>query len=130
MLTNIAVFSYTIAALAFLALFVLLLTSWRGRMHGMALTVACLLTAFWAASIAFQAVLGNPLSLLTDILEILRNAGWSVFILMLLGSFPQTKTFSPFKLKPYVFAILAFYLLLLLATVYTYWLPESPDGAI
>lgn len=130
MLTNIAVFSYAIAALAFLALFVLLLTSWRGRMHGMALTVACLLTALWAGTIAFQAALGNPLSLLTAILEILRNAGWSVFILMLLGYFPQTKTFSPFKLKPYVVAIVTFYLLLLLATVYTYWLPESPHGAI
>lgn len=130
MLTNIAVFSYAIAALAFLALFVLLLTSWRGRMHGMALTVACLLTALWAATIAFQAALGNPLSLLTDILEILRNAGWSVFILMLLGYFPQTKTFSPFKLKPYVVAIVTFYLLLLLATVYTYWLPEFPHGTI
>jgi putative PEP-CTERM system histidine kinase len=130
MLTNIAVFSYAIAALTFLALFALLLTSWRGRMHGMALTVACLLTALWAATIAFQAALGNPLSLLTDILEILRNAGWSVFILMLLGYFPQTKTFSPFKPKPYVVAIVTFYLLLLLATVYTYWLPEFPHGQI
>jgi putative PEP-CTERM system histidine kinase len=130
MLTNIAVFSYAIAALAFLALFVLLLTSWRGRMHGMALTVACLLTALWAATIAIQAALGNPFSLLTDILEILRNAGWSVSILMLLGYFPETKTFFPFKLKPYVAAIVTFYLLLLLATVYTYWLPEFPDGAI
>lgn len=130
MLTNIAVFSYAMAALAFLALFVLLLTSWRGRMHGMALTVACLLTALWAGTIAFQAALGNSLSLLTDILEILRNAGWSIFILMLLGHFPQTNTYSPFKLKPYVVAIVTFYLLLLLATVYNYWLPESPHGAI
>lgn len=130
MLTNIVVFSYAIAALAFLALFVLLLTSWRGRMHGMALTIASLLTALWAATIAFQAALGNPLSLLTDILEILRNTGWSVFILMLLGYFPQTRTFSPFKLNPYVVAIVTFYLLLLLTTVYTYWLREFPHVAI
>jgi putative PEP-CTERM system histidine kinase len=130
MLTNIAVFSYAIAALAFLVLFVLLLTSWRGRMHGMALTVACLLTALWAASIAFQAALGNPLLLLTDVLEILRNAGWSFFILMLLGYFPQTKTFSSFKLKPYLVVIVAFYLLLLVATVYIYWLPEISHGEI
>lgn len=130
MLSSIAVFSYAIAAVAFLALFVLLLTSWRGRMHGMALTVACLLTALWAATIAFQAAVGNPPSLLTDSLEILRNAAWSVFVLMLLGYFPQTKTFSPFKFKPYVVTILTFYLLFLLATIYSYWRQESPHGTI
>ena len=130
MLTNIAAYSYAMAASAFLVLFLLLLTSWRGRMHGMALTIACLLTALWAAAIAFQAALGNPLSLLTDILEVLRNAGWSIFILMLLGYFPQTKAFSPFKLKPYVAAIVTFYLALLLATVINYWLIEIPHGAI
>jgi len=130
MLMNIAVFSYAIAAVAFLALFVLLLTSWRGRMHGMALTIACFLTALWAASIAFQAGLGNPLSLLTDILEILRNAGWSIFILMLLGYFPQTKTFSPFKFKPYVAVIVTLYFALLVATVFTHLLPAFPREVI
>ena len=130
MLTNIAVYSYSIAALAFLVLFLLLLTSWRGRMHGMALTVACLLTALWAVAIAFQTALGNPLPLLTDILEVLRNAGWSIFILMLLGYFPQTKAFSPFKRKPFVMAIVALYFALLLATAFNYWLIEVPHGAI
>lgn len=128
MLSSIAVFSYAIDAGAFLALFLLFLTSWRGRMHGMALTVSCLLTALWAAAIAFQAAWGNPLSVLTDILEILRNAAWSIFLLMLLGYLPQTSTFSPFKLKPYVVAVLTFYLLLLLGTVYiSGWLPP-PHG--
>ncbi|MGC2049767.1 MAG: XrtA/PEP-CTERM system histidine kinase PrsK [Gallionella sp.] len=130
MLSSIAVFSYAIAAVAFLALFVLLLTSWRGRMHGMALTVSCLLTALWASTVAFVAASGNPWTLLTDILEILRNAGWSVFVLMLLGYIPQTKTFTQFMLKPYVVAIASLYLLLSFATVYSYWQQDFPRGEL
>lgn len=130
MLSSIAVFSYVIAAVAFLALFVLLLTSWRGRMHGMALSASCLLTALWAATVAFQAAGNNPtLLLLIDILEILRNAGWSIFLLVLLGGFPPTKTFSLFKLKPSVLTILAVYLILLLATINPYWKLDALPGA-
>lgn len=128
MLTSIAAYSYSIAAVAFLVLFVLLLTSWRGRMHGMALTVACLLTALWAATIAYESIYGNPSSLPADILEILRNAGWSIFVLMLLEYFPQTNSFTQFMLKPYVVAISSLYLVLLLVTVYSYWELDFPRG--
>ena len=128
MLTSIAAYSYSIAAVAFLVLFVLLLTSWRGRMHGMALTVACLLTALWAATIAYESIYGNPSSLPADILEILRNAGWSIFVLMLLEYFPQTNSFTKFMLKPYVVAISSLYLVLLLVTVYSYWELDFPRG--
>ena len=107
MLTSIAVFSYATAAVAFFSLFVLLLTSWRGRLHGMVLTVACLLSALWAATIAYQLVWERPLSLLTDILEISRNAGWSVFLVMLLWPFQQTEASSPFRVRPFVVAIAA-----------------------
>ena len=130
MLTGIATYSYGIAAVAFFMLTVLLLTSWRARIFGTALTVACVMTAFWAASIAYQTVRGLYLPLLTDILEILRNAGWSIFLLMLLGPFQQTNSLPPFKfkLKPYVVGIVAFYCLLLLVNIYTYWKLEPPQG--
>lgn len=128
MLSSVAVISYTIAAVAFLALFLLFLTSWRGRIHGMALTITCLVTSLWAATTAFHAASGNSLTLPGELLEILRNAGWSIFLLMLLGYFPPNKSTLPFKFWPYVVAILTFYLLLLLATVYSYWLPRSPHG--
>ncbi|MBI5430623.1 MAG: PEP-CTERM system histidine kinase PrsK [Nitrosomonadales bacterium] len=124
MLSSIAVISYSINAAAFIVLSILFLTSWRGRLHGIALTVSCLLTAIWAATIAFQTSLAPPISLLTDILEIFRNAGWTIFFIMLIGHYPQTGFPSPLKLRPYVVAILAFYLLLTFWTVYSYWLPE------
>jgi putative PEP-CTERM system histidine kinase len=130
MLTSITTYSYGIAAVAFFILTVLLLTSWRGRIFGAALTVACVMTTLWAASITYQAVRGISLPLLTDILETLRNAGWSIFLLMLLGPFQQTNSLSPFKfkLKPYVVGIVAFYCLLLLVNIYTYWKLEPPQG--
>lgn len=132
MLSNIAVFSYAIAALAFIVLFVLLLTSWRGRMHGMALTASCFITALWAAAVAYNFAGDTiPFPLLADVLEIFRNAAWSIFLLLLLGSFSQTGTFSLFKLKPSVLAILAVYLFLLLATINEYWkFDYLPDAMV
>lgn len=130
MLTNIAVFSYATAAVAFVFLSILLLTSWRGRLHGMVLTVACLLTALWALTVAYQVARGRPLSLLAVILEILRNAGWAVFLIMLLGSFRQAEASSSFRAKPYVVVITVFFLLLIFATIYFYWGHVNPYGTV
>jgi len=84
MLTSIATLSYASAALAFLFLSMLLLTSWRGRVHGMAITAICLLTAGWAAALAWQAASAMPISLLSQIFELLRGVGWCTFLLVLL----------------------------------------------
>lgn len=129
MLTSIAAFSYSLAAVAFLVLSVLLLTSWRGRLHGMLLAIACLLTALWATIVAYQAAWSSPFSLPADILEIFRNAAWFAFLLMLLGPF-RSKSSSPrLKLKPSVVAIAAFYVLLLAISVYSHWTLESAKAA-
>jgi putative PEP-CTERM system histidine kinase len=130
MLTDIAVFSYATAAVAFIFLSILLLTSWRGRLHGMVLTVACLLTALWALTVAYQVARGQPLSLLTDVLEILRNAGWAVFLVMLLGSFRQAEASSSFRPKPFMVVIAAFFLLLIFATIYFYRAHVNPNGTV
>ena len=126
MLLNIAEFSYATAAVAFVFLSILLLTSWRGRLNGMALTTACLLSALWALTVVYQVGRGRPLSLITDALEILRNGGWVVFLIMLLGSSRGEASTFLLKIRP----IAALYLLLLVATVYIYWRPINPSGAI
>ncbi|MEO8418108.1 MAG: XrtA/PEP-CTERM system histidine kinase PrsK [Methylophilaceae bacterium] len=128
MLTNIAVFSYATAAVAFAFLSTLLLTSWRGRLHGMVLTVACLLTLLWAITVAYQVARGHPLSLMVDILEILRNAGWVVFLIMLLGAFRQATVSSAFRARLFVVVITAFFLLLIFATMYVYGEYVNPYG--
>jgi len=98
MLTSVATVSYAMAAVAYLFLAILLITSWQKHLHGMALTIACLLSALWAATLAYQATAQEQqISLFTDFLEILRNIGWTTFLVILLGLFRKKKT--PRRLK-------------------------------
>ena len=130
MLVNIAVFSYATAAVAFVFLSILLLTSWRGRLHGMMLTAACLLSAVWATVVAYHIASDLPLSFLNNALEILRNAGWAVFLIMLLGPLRTEEAALSLRGRSFVVVIAAFYLLLILATVYFYWAELNPYGIV
>lgn len=130
MLTNIAVLSYSVATLAFLLLSVLLLTSWKGQLHGKALTLACLLTTGWAGTLAWQSAWATHLSVITDVMELLRNVGWSLFLLLLMGFFKQAKSPSGVKINSSVVAIGLFYLVVLLTTVAGGWVHGYPIAAI
>jgi putative PEP-CTERM system histidine kinase len=125
MLVNIAVVSYGIAAISFLGLAVLLMTIWRGRMYGVALIIACLTTTIWAATLAYNIFNHEGSAFSTQIVELLRNASWSVFLLLLLGPFQKKGDQSPIKLKISVVNISLFYLLLLLSTIYLGWNSDS-----
>jgi len=121
LVTSVATVSYATAAAAYLVLSILLLTSWRGRLHGMALIVACLLSTLWAATLAYQAAAQEqPISLLTDILEILRNAGWATFLVMLLGPFRKIDSSSSQRIRPTVIFVIALYLVFSLASLYSH----------
>ena len=121
MLTSVATVSYATAAVAYLIFAILLLTSWRGRLHGMALTVACLLSALWAATLAYQATAQEqPISLFTNILEILRNAGWATFLVILLGPFQKMGFSSSQRIKPAVVFVIALYLVFSLISLYSH----------
>lgn len=119
MLTSIAIASYTTAAVAHSFLAILLLTSWRGRLHGIVLPIACLLSAIWAAILAYRVTQALPFSLLTDVLEILRNAGWSAFLITLLGPYQQVSS-STVKIRPAVVAIVALYIACLAVALYSH----------
>lgn len=119
MLASIATFSYTMAAVAHLVFAMLLLTSWRGRLHGIVLPLACCLSALWAALLAYQATRNPPLTLLTDVLEIVRNAGWSAFLITLLGLYRHGNSFMP-KLSPAMAAIVALYIGCLIVALYSH----------
>ena len=130
MLTSIAVYSYGIAAAAFFVLSILLLTSWRARIFGTALIGASVITVLWAAFIAYQATIEFHFPLLTDTLEILRNAGWSIFLLVLLGPFQRINSSPPykFKLKPYAVGVVTFYCVFLLVNIYADYGGGSSQG--
>ena len=115
---SITSFSYSVAALAFLLLSVLLVTSWRGRAHGRVLTFASTVTAVSNALLAWEAISGNPWSVLTDSVEILRNGAWSAFLIILLGHFHAKSSRLPYQLRPSLILIGGFYLLFFGATVF------------
>jgi putative PEP-CTERM system histidine kinase len=121
MLTSVASLSYGISAFAYLLLAVVLMTNWRGRLFGVALTVACLITSAWSALIAYQVTSGSLVTLNSDVLEVLRNASWTIFLLFLLGPFQKSGSGTTFRLKPSTLIILLFYLVHLFATMYTNW---------
>ncbi len=132
MLTNIATISYAIAAIAYLFLSILLLTSWRGRLYGMMLTVACLFSALWATALACQAAWGYPVSYFTNILEILRNASWSTFLILALGPFQYVADNSSHpKIRSSVVVIAVFYLVFFIIALFLYKTTDPLfDGAI
>jgi putative PEP-CTERM system histidine kinase len=81
MLAQLPVIGYGLAALAFLVLTLLLLTSWQGRMHGALLVSATGLSAVWGVGLAFT-VSPNPEIGLLQIftVETLRNGAWLLFL--------------------------------------------------
>lgn len=120
--------SYAIAALAFLLLSGLLLTSWRGRAHGDMLSCAAAITAVSSALLCWKATGDTPWSVLTDSFEILRNGAWSAFLIILLGHFHAPDSSLPYRLRPSLLAIGGAYLLLLGFTVFGQLDLESVTG--
>jgi len=85
MAISVGTVSYAAAAMAFLFLAVLLVTTWRGRLQGMLLAVACLGTALWAGVAAYLAARPSAAMLAAEALEVLRSAVWLAFLMVLLG---------------------------------------------
>ncbi len=73
-------YSYSIAAVAFLMLAVLLATGWQGRSQGIRLIVACAVTSAWAGLLAVTAVIGEVSAYPVAIAECLRDGAW-IFVL-------------------------------------------------
>ena len=84
-MSNLGVIGYGMAAAGWLLLFLLLLTSWRGRLQGGLLVVAVLITLLWALRAAFYAsaeVIAPDW--VYQMLEVLRNVMWLIFLMQLI----------------------------------------------
>ncbi|HWI12917.1 MAG TPA: PEP-CTERM system histidine kinase PrsK, partial [Burkholderiales bacterium] len=77
--------SYGAATVAFLVLFALLVTSWRGRLPGMLLAAACMVTGLWALVLAYGPATDSAWATVSDVLEVLRSTAWFAFLLVVLG---------------------------------------------
>lgn len=120
MLASVATISHASAALAFLFLCVLLLTSWRGRLQGMAVLSACMLSSAWAAALAWQAYALAPFSLLSQLLELLRGLAWCAFLLVLLKPDTAAKARSALQNKFFLIASAALAILFFVQPVWWY----------
>jgi len=112
---SIGTVSYAAAAAAFLFLFVLLVTSWRGRLQGMLLAAASLGTIVWATVLAYLSTRPDSMVLSAAIAEVVRNAVWFTFLMVLLG-YSRTAV-RPFRLA--AIAIVATCIFAFVATVYS-----------
>jgi putative PEP-CTERM system histidine kinase len=128
--TNIAAFSYGLAAIGFLVLGLPVLWGWRGRAQRFTLAAACLLTATWSGALAWDATHRVMWNCLTGALEVLRDAGWSVFLVALLGNWRreggEQHDGAPRRgllatLHPGLLVAMAAYLALIVALVVGYW---------
>lgn len=84
-LSNIGLYSYGTALLAYSMLVLLTLITRRNNPLGNALLVASILTATWAAVVTASNLLVTPLVLLMQLSEIARNAAWIFVLLKLIG---------------------------------------------
>lgn len=88
--------SYGLAATAFVVLTALLVMSRRGRATGALLVIATIASALWASCLAYEFAIDSPGSPWWNILEILRNVTWFVFLTSLLTSAqPKDEVRSP-----------------------------------
>jgi putative PEP-CTERM system histidine kinase len=78
--------SYSIAALSFAVLTLLLVTSWRGRRQGAQLIAACAITAAWAVLLAIDSAQGSLPFLLLYLIEILRDCAWLITLITVAGA--------------------------------------------
>ena len=88
---NIGVLSYSLGALSFLLLSILMIVSWRGRDLGAFLFTASLVTTVWAAVLAVQSYTNKLPYFLVWSVEIARIGIWLLFVQKLLSLAVKSK---------------------------------------
>ncbi len=116
--------SYGLAAAAFVLITALLVISWRGRATGALLVGATVISAVWASRLAYEFATDSLGSQWWNILEVLRNAAWFLFLTSLLTSAqPRDEIHSPaIKWFPRGLALIC--ITLLAGAVLMPWFPQ------
>ncbi len=84
-LSNIGLYSYSTALLAYIMLTILALIARRNNLLGGAVFAASGLSALWAAIVTLSTVMAEPLLMLIQLTEVTRNAAWIFVLLKLIG---------------------------------------------
>ncbi len=128
MVSGIASVSYALAALAYALMLLLALSRWRRRPHAASLALACALTLGWSAVIAWREAWGAPATPWLEVLEIGRDAGWTAFLLRLLGQFNPAAGWRQFIQRRGLGLVAGYYLVYLLAAIAAACAPGAPAG--
>ncbi len=126
----IPIFSYSVAASAFLLLLILLLTKWRGRRHGAVLVCACFATLAWASSVVYFTAKSTPLAFPINLLEIAKNAVWTIFLLDLLRQRHSTHALPGFVRNRQAMAYIVAYFVLFFSSILRQYNPTMLSSAI
>ncbi len=86
MYSNIGLYSYGTACLAYTLLAVTLLLVWRNRSLSISAISATVITAAWAGVVAAATLVPYPPVVLLQFVEVLRNAAWLFLLLSIFGA--------------------------------------------
>lgn len=111
---NIGFISYFTAAIAFLILSLLLMTSWRGRLRGILLVIAVVVSAVWSFIAAYSITGSAMANLVYPVMEILRNAAWYIFLFRLIDPLRKSNGKSLIYFRVAILSVLSFSLLVLI----------------
>jgi putative PEP-CTERM system histidine kinase len=126
---SIGIIGYAVSATLFLLFSVMLVTSWRGRMEGIYLLIASLVTACWALSaIALQIGASDFTAVVYQASEIARNVAWFAFLLRLLANLEKATGSQRRNLVYIPIAILLGSTLLIAAEPMSYYLSLMDNG--
>lgn len=116
---DIGITSYSVAAGFFAVLAAMLLTGWRGRLHGALLVIATGVSACWAASAAYVAWPGHGAagSEIYRALEVIRSIIWFAFLFQLLAPLKRSQAGQQGVLRYAAPLVLAFSAAVLLIDV-------------
>lgn len=83
-MAEVAIWSYGVAAVAYLSFALYIFFAWRGALPGGVLFGAVSISGLWAALSAFEARGAPPLAgFVAAVVDILRSAGWYAFLIVL-----------------------------------------------
>lgn len=139
---NIGFISYLVAFVAYFALLVLLVFSWRGRQFGTLVILATACTAAWAATSAVSALTTIEVSpMLVQAFELAKNSSWCFFLLKTVNHYDadspaldsttlQTSNWKTLFLAGFSLAIILLFIVPLMTTYTTLPLSISRDGSL
>ena len=120
-LMEIAGVSYSVAAGVFLLFGLFLLAIYRGQRRRIALGVASCISAAWALVIVLQSLAPLQWSLVAALMELLRDAAWDGFLLLLMGVFATSERPAVANVRTWALAIALFYVVELICTLSVSW---------